>query len=61
MKKKNIKIALISMTLSFGILCNAQTQSNIARIIPNGIVDSSLTWIDETPIIRVATTAVLAP
>lgn len=61
MKKKNIKIALISMTLSFGILCNAQTQSNIARIIPNGIVDSSLTWIGEAPIIRVATTAVLAP
>ncbi len=37
MKKKNVKITLISTALSFGILCNVQAQSNIARIIPDGI------------------------
>ncbi len=55
MKKKNIKIALISMTLSFGILCNAQAQSNIARIIPDGISSSEAS----EPTIYILTGAVL--
>ncbi|MBR4249293.1 MAG: hypothetical protein IKQ24_03990 [Verrucomicrobia bacterium] len=37
MKNKIIKTALISVTLLLGILSNTQAQSNIARIIPNGI------------------------
>ena len=52
MKNKTIKTVLISATLLLGNFCNAQIQSNIARIIPNGISGNS--------IIYVATTAVLA-
>lgn len=37
MKKAKIKIMLVSTVLLLGILSNTQAQSNIARIIPNGI------------------------
>ncbi len=57
MKKKNIKIALISMTLSFGIFCNAQAQKNIARIIPDGIFFDEPIF--DNPVIYVLTGEVL--
>ena len=55
MKKKNIKTVLLSAALLLGIFCNTQAQSNIARIIPNGIGSSE----GSEPIIYILTGAVL--
>ena len=55
MKKKNIKAVLISAALLLGIFCNTQAQSNIARIIPDGIWSSG----GSSPSINVLTRAVL--
>jgi hypothetical protein len=55
MKKKNIKTVLLSAALLLGIFCNTQAQSNIARIIPDGISSSE----GAQPIIYVLTGGVL--
>ena len=54
---KNVKIMLVSTALLFGIFCNTQAQSNIARIIPGGI-DCIEGWISESEI-RVITGGLL--
>ena len=55
MKQKNTKTILLSAALLLGIFCNTQAQSNIARIIPDGIWSSG----GSSPSINVLTRAVL--
>ena len=55
MKTKIIKTTLLSIALLLGAFCNTQAQSNIARIIPDGISSSE----GLSPVIKVLTRAVL--